>query len=285
MKSYCLAFLLMIASFSQLSIIPLQSTQPKKEFIIIDPYYPSGLFSRYLTVLGFLEHFENGHYAGLNVNFEDRGFYYDPEHGPNWWQYYFDPLYVGSTNNAVIKRFNWEECSDAAYFACDNLTRERAFELIKKYIRPRAYIKEEVEAFIDSRFQKTYTIGIHYRGTDKITEKEALFISYSNVLEALLLHINENQIAKFKIFIATDEQPFLDYMKARFPRQVIYQEATRSENDQAIHIGNTNPYQIGKEAVIDALLLSRCDFLIRTWSNLSLCSTFFNPKMPVHVLE
>jgi hypothetical protein len=41
----------------------------------------------------------------------------------------------------------------------------------------------------------------------------------------------------------------------------------------------------GEDAVMDCLLLSRCQYLVRTASNLSLCSTLFSPDMPVMLLN
>ena len=42
---------------------------------------------------------------------------------------------------------------------------------------------------------------------------------------------------------------------------------------------NVSPYKLGKEAVIDCLLLSKCNHLIRTSSCLSLVSEYFNPQL------
>ena len=41
----------------------------------------------------------------------------------------------------------------------------------------------------------------------------------------------------------------------------------------------------GLDAVVDCLLLSRAHTLIRTASNLSLCSTLFNPSLPDRLLN
>ena len=40
------------------------------------------------------------------------------------------------------------------------------------------------------------------------------------------------------------------------------------------------PFQKGEDAVLDCLLLSRCQVLIRTASNLSQCSALINPDVP-----
>ena len=45
-------------------------------------------------------------------------------------------------------------------------------------------------------------------------------------------------------------------------------------------VNTDNNYQKGLDAVIDCLLLSRTQFLIRTASNLSLCAAMFNSRVP-----
>ena len=88
--------------------------------------------------------------------------------------------------------------------------------------------------------------------------------------------------ADYKIFIATDEYKFLHFMMYRFHKKVCYCEAKRSIGSIPLHLDeDRNPYQTGEDALIGAILLSRVNFLIRTSSNLSLCSRYFNPELPV----
>lgn len=63
-------------------------------------------------------------------------------------------------------------------------------------------------------------------------------------------------------------------------------KAQRSSNGEpGVHFINKNNYSLGEEALIDACLLSKCDLLIRTSSNLSLWSTYFNPSLPTILLN
>ncbi len=62
-------------------------------------------------------------------------------------------------------------------------------------------------------------------------------------------------------------------------------EAHRSSGTAGVHLSNRNQYKIGEESILDALLLSKCDLLVRTSSNLSLWSTYFNPDLPVILLN
>ncbi len=83
-----------------------------------------------------------------------------------------------------------------------------------------------------------------------------------------------------KFFIATDEQQLLDYMLHTFPEQVIHFNAIRSTGSQSIHGGLTGQsmFKAGEDALIDCILLSKCQLLLRTDSNLSYACRFFNPQ-------
>lgn len=71
----------------------------------------------------------------------------------------------------------------------------------------------------------------------------------------------------------------------RFPGKVIATDAERTEGEEGVHFSSQRPFTCGEEALMDALLLSRCNVLIRTSSNLSLWSTYFNPRLPEILLN
>jgi len=61
--------------------------------------------------------------------------------------------------------------------------------------------------------------------------------------------------------------------------------APRSATNQVVHTGpNRNPYECGEASIIDCILLSQTNVLIRTASNLSECSRYFNPELPVIIV-
>jgi len=138
-------------------------------------------------------------------------------------------------------------------------------------------ILDQVELFRKERMGQGYLIGVHYRGSDKWLE--ANFISYLQVIEEVKKVVLKHE--KSQIFVATDEKGFLDAMIEAFGNKVIFYDSFRSENQEPIHYQNRAPYLRGKEALIDALLLSKSHILLRTNSNLSAVSAFFNPNMDV----
>lgn len=252
-----------------------------------DNFVNAGMFATCNLVLGHLYLFDIGCYNkdidGLKVDFGKKGNYYDPKRGSNWWRYYFEPLEIKNSIKSKLKVTSPDQNRNA-WDKRKTLSREQANALIKKYIKIRPSIKKNVKEFAREKFKDYFMIGVHYRGTDKA--KEADPVSYDDALEVIEEYIDTlPKKTKFKIFIATDEVGFLEYMKSCYPKRIIAIEAFRSENSDPVHHSDNDSYLLGEQAIMDSLLLSKCDVLIRTSSSLSLWSTYFNPKVPVIMLN
>ena len=243
-----------------------------------------GMFSVFNYIAGILFHYDKGEYAGLEVDFENVGLYYDPLHGSNWWEYYCEPIRLGNKENTTIFQLrNYRDYDGFAYFTERQLSRESVFLIIQKYIKIKNHIQKKVDDFILENFTDNYVITLHYRGTDKIVEANS--IPYEEVAQKINNYIKENELKNYKIFLASDEQKFIDFMQNLFSDSLITYEAHRSHDGIPLHMQSTDKFQIGEEALIDCLLLSKGNVLIRTSSNLSLWSTYFNPFIPVIVLN
>lgn len=251
----------------------------------------AGFFNTFLSVLGGIHFYDKNCYKGLEIKFGSNDYYgpfHEPTLGNNWWNYYFEPLSVGDCRrgNQFVTGNGPDKC-DHARFVEFTVPRIRAHQLIKAYIKLKPHIIKIVNDFQSMHFAKdanTYLIGVHYRGTDK--HQEAPRATY----EEMVTHINQAIAAHpnrpIKIFVATDEQAFLDWISQIYPDQVIAYDSIRSTNGRPIHLTDKSNYKLGEDALVDCLLLSKCNILIKTSSNLSLCSAYFNPKIPmVHVTQ
>ena len=276
---------ILFARFLRLGLVAAKLPVRKEYLILHTAGYDTGMFSQFATVLGLLEHYENceSNYAGLHVDFADRGLYFDPAIGQNWWTYFYEPIEFGAKCGAAEKAIDDRLHIIFAARTEETMSRKRGAELVRRYVRVRPYIQEKVEAFVDKNFEGAFVIGIHYRGTDKCQETPR--VPYERVHAAVLKAIHECPTDRYKVFLATDEQPFLDYMYAHFTDRLVYCEAYRSIDGSPTDIRKGNNYKKGEEAVLDCLLLSRCNYLIRTSSNLSLFSTFFGPQVPEILLD
>jgi hypothetical protein len=276
MKRFCLSILTLV--FSLVLISELDATNHKYEKRVILPSRNCGLFSIFFDVLSLLECYEKGIYTGIVVNFGTKGLYYEKKYGPNWWTYYFEPIQIGNINNARILLLNDPNCPVSSWNFEMCAKKELAYDLIKKYVKLKPKIEEKINRFIKENFT-SYMIGIHYRGTDKISE--APRVSYEEVVQSVYDLVSMLDVSDYKIFVATDEAGLITYLKSYFPNQLCFSDAIRSTNNTPVHEPKTHPYQAGKDAVVDCILLSKTDYLIRTSSNLSKASTYFNPHLPV----
>jgi len=245
----------------------------------------SGLFSEFAAAVGLLDHFERWRhlYAGVKVDF-GHGLYYDPDVGPNWWEYYFEPINVSDSSGArarVVSPFFHDLCANRVE---RTMSRARGAAMVGRYVTAKPALREVVDTFVGETWTDQFVVGLHYRGTDKA--EDAPRVPYERVEAVVRDTMLREGGNRCRLFLATDEQPFLEFMRDRFPAQLCYRQMFRSVDGRPIDVVNADGnHKKGLDAVVDCLLLSRAHTLIRTASNLSLCSTLFNPRLPDTLLN
>ena len=254
--------------------------------LVLKDHMVSGMFASFGTILGALHMYETGQIQGFHIEMES-GPYIDETLGKNWWEYYFLPIHLGAAD--VPRHYcTAADISNLAGIGF-HLDRGYAYALIQKHVRIKLEIEHELALFYAHNFAPYFVIGIHHRGTDKVLEWP--LVAYEKTTQCLLNVIGllkPHDQAQLRIFVATDDQFFLNYLIGLFPSLVIYETFVRSADGQPLHYSEhlfSSNYQKGKEALLDCALLSKCHILIRPASScLSLASTFFNPYMPVYAI-
>ena len=178
----------------------------------------------------------------------------------------------------------------------DEDLRRQASTIIDKFVRPRGYVQEKVERFYRDQMKGRRVIGVHVRGTDAVSAQEIRWHRqgslrlprYREEIERLLQGEREAMI-----FAATDAQSSVDYLKDAFESRVIAYDSIRHQGGEAAGKGPTGwimPDYIagdrdraarnGEEAVIEYLLLARCDHLVHNGSSLARTVLLKVPEMP-----
>lgn len=160
-----------------------------------------------------------------------------------------------------------------------------ASELIAKYLVIREDIIQEVEKFCCEHFAHGPVLGVHYRATDKAEESPVVpYERVKNNIEYYLELYPKTQ----NVFVATDDDNCIEELShSSLSRPLLFREDSfRSRDGNAVHRSAwTDKSEVNRDAIVNCLLLSRCDALLKTASILSGWSKLFNPQLPTVMLS
>lgn len=273
----------------------------KKRGAIGTPYYvvrrfrQAGFFSNYFYVLGKIIYAKEKGYQVV-VDMQNYDCLYrecDAINGTlNAWEYYFfQPDSV--TLDEAYNSGNYVLSSDKYFYdkvpfyegrfrrfpdgECINLLRP----YIEKHLKIRPQYIEKANAFFDREIDKLVVLGVHIRGTDmRTTANHPIPASLEDYFSAIDYHISSLKIDT--ILLCTDEQCTIREMKKRYNDRVVFTSSFRSEDGKSIHneqrdVNRENHrYKMGEEVLLDAILLSKCDYLLCGHSNVAYAAIVFN---------
>ena len=256
-----------------------------------------GFFSTFLGVLNQLKWCEQNTKTPV-VYWPKDGLYYD-ERGingitsDNVWDYYFYPvssLSYEATDNPSYKYtldgfavatlpfpFPYVGYDKIIQIYPDRDVRQQMNRLISTYIKIKEPTLDKIESFYKKQIEDVFTVSIHLRGTDK----------YHEIAPVSLEHIftEANKYSPCQFYVATDEEQLLEEARKKLNGPVISYDCFRAaQSKQGVHYNIEYPEErsralLGEEALIDCILLSRCNLMIHTWSNLSISALLFNPGL------
>ena len=261
-----------------------------------------GLFSELHSALGALWYSRTHGALGLRIHF-DAPNYLDPDHGDNWWRYYFEPdtAWFGPLpkppvpevhlTGAIARYGKYWGFGHLVYGSTPflypktyGLPRGSLADLVRQHVHVRPEIRQRVESFVQQHFAPaSFVVGVHYRGTDTARHYPYYHVAY----EAFALEVERvlPPGVDTRVFVATDEQAFLDFAQRTWPgRALCWAESPRVRREEpALHLNTSlgvSNYQKGESALIDCLLLAACSYLVKGRSNLSDAALVFNPSLP-----
>lgn len=216
------------------------------------------------------------------------GLYGDPEGKIDWFSAFFDSMH-GEAAALLTHRVRKSTVRDLVQLGFRQRYEARlqlmsASELFFAHYRPAGHILDEVGAICQQLEIGTSTLGAHFRGTDKTLE--AIPVSWSDFCRHIETTLAENPHLS-NVFVSSDEQAFLDFFAAwpfRKPVKVAPAKLLASGNTP-VHFSGYPGLDIGREALVSSLLLSRCGYLVKTPSYLSAWSRIFNPSLPVKLVS
>ena len=252
-----------------------------KIFYVIKRTPGAGLFSNVIFVLNHLLIAKKHNFTPI-IDMENFPTIYNEkkkiENTKNAWEYYFEPL-----NNYSLKNvYNSSKViftNDRFYRSMTHQVNDKKFIKLKKNIKiKRKYINWS-NNFFKKNLSDKKVLGVHYRGT---SYKTAANHPNPPTKTQILNKVND-LIKKEKynaIFLSTEEKQYLNLFRKKFGNMLYYIESYRSNKDDAFisYPRNLHRYKLGKEILLDTLILSKCNTFLHIDTNVSLFVRFFSPK-------
>jgi hypothetical protein len=273
----------------------------------------AGMFSEFHHALGALAYAERHRAAAVRFDFRS-ALYVDPAHGPNWWTYFFarDTVEIRNVSPRGEVHLTHRLAKYGRYGGfCDLVNGASPYlypmtygialpelrRLFDSYIGLRPDIRSELDAIIAQTIDRgRFVVGVHYRGTDsneraigRLNDYRREPVGYGVYAEEVRRVLGDAAPARDRrcqLVVATDELEFIDFMQREFGKDCVtfIESLPRSHTGgPAIHFDRTSQasnFEKGKSGLIDCLLLSATDYLIKGRSNLSDASLVFNPELP-----
>lgn len=293
---------------------PRSEDDPGEARFLVIMAMKGGLFVEVMKVVTCLERFADSGATPI-VYFNRARFLYWGDDGwrgaRNGWEYYFHPLSEQRIEDLVpmeledLDGMSPEQIADLCYddvilvehFFQDKLDplgdvppeqRQRFAKLWAENVRVKDEILHQVDEIAREHFTGNRVIGIHYRWSDKVDEirlRLRLAGRDPDIVEQCHLdrYIDEalavagDQEALF--FLATEEEAVLERARAGLGERLISTEVTRTRSNLPPFLTAGHP-RLGDEALVDCLLLARCDYLVHGPSFLAYAAGLFNPALP-----
>ncbi len=257
---------------------------PDKTFYIIWPeYLGAGFFANFTRVIS---HIKAAEHLGMIPIVDYQNFktlYNEPEpiNGTtNSWEYYFkqvSPYTLDEVYQSKRVVFCKGEGVPPATFdekispkVNDGFYNGESYrEFIEKRVELQDAVKNELKKY--DHFFDRRIVGIHFRGKEM---NVAQLHPFGPTVEQMFRYTDEI-LEKYKIeriFLVTEEKDYLDAYIARYGDKVFYSEAFRTSKINSYNLKNARPqhrYLLGMDALVDAILLSRCTGMLYGASGLS----------------
>lgn len=250
---------------------------------------PCGFFSNYFITLNGLRFCDSIGAVGVPV--WDRACLYleGPGCGNLWNALFHSPEYGGRSVGpwSMLPRYYASASAMTAYRAPS--PRLAAHRLMRRFAEPHDVFLGECEAFVREQFGGRPAVAVHVRGTDARRGcEDRVGVSYEHLHAEVAEGLRRRDDAV--LFVATDEAPLLDMMRDRYGDRVRFRPCVRSSDGRSIHGHHdagvrSSGFEKARDVLLDALVMSRCDYLIRTHSAVTAYTLCRNPDLPYVDLE
>lgn len=258
----------------------------EKIFYVIRRSPGAGLFSNVTFVLNHLKIAEKFKFTPV-VDMENFPSIYNEKkaiYGSlNSWNYYFKSINqytlkeVYESKNVIFTDNFFAKAMLTSY---DMSAKKEFSTIIKKYIFIKSNIQNEIN-FYKKKYFKNHDkiLGVHFRGTTYKKARGHAFPIPKKIMKKNIDYL----LKKFgynKILVVSEEQKYLEYLKKYYKEKLIFINVFRElYKDAFLQYPRPNHrYKLGKEIIIETLLLSCCSGFTFIKTNVSSAAIAFSKK-------
>ena len=190
----------------------------------------------------------------------------------NAWEYYFKQV----SRNSIKEIYKSHKVilTDNRFYKTfkHSFTDIKLNKLAKKYLKIKEQFNIEANNFIKKNFtSNSKTLGIHYRGTSYKSSANHPFPP----TKKQIIDKSKYLITKYKydkIFLCTEEKEIFEALTKEFGNKICFiKESYRSNRDDAFkkYPRSKHRYKLGREILIESIILSKCHGLLYQNSNVS----------------
>lgn len=243
----------------------------KKIYYIIQRSPGAGMFSNLIFILNHLRICELHNFIPI-VDMENYPSIYNENYkffnSFNSWNYYFEPVSNSNLNDAH-KSGRVITCSNLNYKNFE-ICSKNIKRIYKKYIKIKKIYIKEANKFVNKFISSSKVLAVHYRGTSYKTSAGHPYpptsIQMKNTIDNLIKKKKYQ-----KIFLCTEDLSMFKILKKYYKDKLIYKESYRSSKDDAFKVypRKNHRFKLGKEIIVEALIISKCDGFLSTETNIS----------------
>ena len=208
----------------------------------------------------------------------------------NSWDYYFYPINKYKLEDVYKSKFvifaDGKTKKNIEFDSFEHLAKAH-IQIYKKYIKIKKEITDEASFFINKNFSKDRVLGVHFRGTDMKTQERHPFPPTASQI----IKIIDQQIKKFKfnkIYLVTEDLKNLSILKKYYNSKILFFNNSFRSNKTNIFEQDSRKnhrYLLGKENIIDMLILSKTDKIICSNSHLPDASNFISYPKKIRLIK
>tara|TARA_X000000950_G_scaffold205530_1_gene247243 strand:- start:19653 stop:20663 length:1011 start_codon:yes stop_codon:yes gene_type:complete len=263
----------------EISFAKLGSKNKNKVFYVIKRTPGAGLFSNVIFVLNHLLIAKRHHFIPI-IDMQNFPTIYNEnnriDNTKNSWEYYFEKITkynldeVYNSKNVIIT-------GNRFYRSMTHEINSNHFKDVKKYIKVKKQHINFANDYFNKNLKNKKILGVHYRGTSyKSSASHPFPPTKEQIIKKVDKLIKEKNFNA--IFLCTEEKRYLELFKKKYKKKLFYIESFRSNLDNAFKLypRKNHRYKLGKEILIETLILSKCNTFLHIDTNVSLFVKFFS---------